>query len=490
MNKKYKFSVIMPIYNVGQFLEESINSVLNQTIGFEENIELILINDGSTDNSETICLNYQKKYPNNIIYKKQDNKGVSSARNKGIKLAHGMYTNYFDGDDIWEQDVFEKVYEFTKENNDIDVISCRQKYFENKTSIHSLDYKYNDGNRIIDIKENPDYIQMSVASVFIKTNVAKKFNFDEKLKYAEDAKYITEIILEKEKYAVLSDCIYNIRKRFDQSSSTQNKKYKIEAYTDTVNYYYNFLIEYSKKKYETIIPYIQYALINAIKYRVGEEIPDNIEKSIITDYTNNLIGILKQIDDEVILNTNKVVIDTKLYLLKLKYNKLNKKDLTMTNNIIYFKNKEVGTITGNNNLNITNINLNKNNISFSGIVKMPIYFNFEHIYIDALGKTYSCNLHNNNNKNRKSFINEDMNTVKDFNITIELDKKITKIIFYTKINSNEITFKPNIYINEKKVNLHNAYLKVKNKMLNTSKKRIFIRNYNILKIIKKKLKKK
>ncbi len=160
--------------------------------------------------------------------------------------------------------------------------------------------------------------------------------------------------------------------------------------------------------------------------------------------------MLKQIDDEVILNTNKVVIDTKLYLLKLKYNKLNKKDLTMTNNIIYFKNKEVGTITGNNNLNITNINLNKNNISFSGIVKMPIYFNFDHIYIDALGKTYSCNLHNNSNKNRNSFINEDMNTVKEFNINIELDKKITKLIFYTKINSSEIIFKPNIYVNEKR----------------------------------------
>ena len=488
--KKFKFSVVMPIYNIESFLNEAINSVINQSIGFKDNIELILVNDGSTDNSETICKKYQEQYQNNIKYIKQENKGVSNARNNGIKLTKGEYINYFDGDDVWDNEVFEKVYNYFQKNKNIDVISCRQKYFENKTKTHSLDYKYKEGSQIIDINKNPDYIQMSVASTFIKSNIAKKYTFDESLKYAEDAKYITNIILEKEKYFVASDCIYNIRKRNDQTSSTQNKSSSLDAYTSTVKYYYNYLIEYSKEKYNKIIPYIQYALINAIKYRVGEAIPDNIPDKIKTEYKNNLIKMLKQIDDEVILNTNKVVIDTKLYLLKLKYNKLNKKDLTMTNNIIYFKNKEVGTVTGNNNLNITNINLNKNNISFSGIVKMPIYFNFDHIYIDALGKTYSCNLHNNSNKNRKSFINEDMNTVKEFNINIELDKKITKLIFYTKINSSEIIFKPNIYVNEKKVNLHDKYLKIKNKMLNTSKKRIFIRNYNILKIIKKRFRRK
>ena len=56
---KYKFSVIIPIYNVEDYLKEAIESVINQTIGFEENIQLILINDGSTDNSEAICMEYK-----------------------------------------------------------------------------------------------------------------------------------------------------------------------------------------------------------------------------------------------------------------------------------------------------------------------------------------------------------------------------------------------------------------------------------------------
>lgn len=486
--KKFKFSVVMPIYNIESFLNEAINSVINQSIGFKDNIELILVNDGSTDNSETICKKYQEQYPNNIKYIKQENKGVSNARNNGIKQTKGEYINYFDGDDIWDNEVFEKVYNYFQTNKNIDVISCRQKYFENKTKTHSLDYKYKEGNQIIDINKNPDYIQMSVASTFIKSNIAKKYTFDENLKYAEDAKYITNIILEKEKYFVASDCIYNIRKRNDQTSSTQNKSASLEAYTSTVKYYYNYLIDYSKEKYNKIIPYIQYALINAIKYRVGEAIPDNISDKIKTEYKNNLIKILKQIDDEVIITTNKVVIDTKLYLLKLKYNKLEQKDLKLDNNIIYFKNKKVGNILGNNNLSINNIKINKNNLTLSGTIKMPLYFQFKHLYIDTLEKIYSVNLEENNTKNRQSFINEDMNKVKTFNITIELDKKITKIIFYTKYDDNKLLLKPNIYINNTKINLSNKYKKIKNKMITITKNRLIIKKYNILKILKTKLK--
>ena len=60
---RYKFSVVIPIYNVENYLEETIKSVLNQSIGFDENIQLILVNDGSTDKSEDICLHYKEEYP-------------------------------------------------------------------------------------------------------------------------------------------------------------------------------------------------------------------------------------------------------------------------------------------------------------------------------------------------------------------------------------------------------------------------------------------
>ena len=70
----YKISTIIPIYNVEKYLDETIKSIINQTIGFK-NIQMILVNDGSPDNSEEICLKYKEKYPNNIIYVKKENGG-------------------------------------------------------------------------------------------------------------------------------------------------------------------------------------------------------------------------------------------------------------------------------------------------------------------------------------------------------------------------------------------------------------------------------
>ena len=81
---KYRFSVVIPIYNVEKYLEETIESVISQDIGFKENIQLILVNDGSPDSSEDICLRYRELYPENIVYVKQKNGGVSRARNHGM----------------------------------------------------------------------------------------------------------------------------------------------------------------------------------------------------------------------------------------------------------------------------------------------------------------------------------------------------------------------------------------------------------------------
>ena len=95
---KYKISVIVPVYNVEKYLEETIESVIAQTLGFK-NIQLILVNDGRPDNSEEICLKYKEKYPDNVVYLKQKNSGVSSARNNGINVATGKYIQFLDSDD-------------------------------------------------------------------------------------------------------------------------------------------------------------------------------------------------------------------------------------------------------------------------------------------------------------------------------------------------------------------------------------------------------
>ena len=105
MNMTAVVSVIMPAYNVGKYIGRTIESVLAQTY---ENFELIVINDGSEDDTENVVRGYMKKDAR-IKYIKQVNQGVSVARNTGIDAAGGKYISFLDGDDLWHKDFLKKM---------------------------------------------------------------------------------------------------------------------------------------------------------------------------------------------------------------------------------------------------------------------------------------------------------------------------------------------------------------------------------------------
>lgn len=100
--KKIKISVIIPIYNVEQYLSQCLDSIINQTY---TNLEIILINDGSTDNSKKICNQY-KLLDSRIIVIHKSNKGLSDARNTGIKIATGDYISFVDADDFIDENMY------------------------------------------------------------------------------------------------------------------------------------------------------------------------------------------------------------------------------------------------------------------------------------------------------------------------------------------------------------------------------------------------
>ena len=99
-------SVIIPVYNADKFLERCVNSLLSQTLA---SCEFIFVNDGSTDASLSILQQFQQKDPR-IRLVNQENKGVSDARNAGLKIANGDYIGFVDADDFIEKDYFEKLY--------------------------------------------------------------------------------------------------------------------------------------------------------------------------------------------------------------------------------------------------------------------------------------------------------------------------------------------------------------------------------------------
>lgn len=269
MDYKYKISIIIPIYNTEMYLEDAINSVINQTIGFE-NIQLILVNDGSKDNSEEICLKYRNIY-NNVIYLKQDNRGVSSARNNGLKYVEGKYVNCMDSDDKWEKDALLNMYNFMEKNYlEIDFVSARLKYFEASEGYHYLDYKFEE-TRIINIEKEPEMLIFHVNSTLFKSEIMKNREFDTRLKMEEDCVFINTILLDKLKYGVIREALYNYRKRNANNSAVQSSKWNKSWYFDTPEYAWKKLITESIRKYNGVIKYIQYVLIYELIGRINCE---------------------------------------------------------------------------------------------------------------------------------------------------------------------------------------------------------------------------
>ena len=120
-----KVSIIIPVYNVEKYLKKCLDSVVNQTL---KDIEIIVVNDGSPDNSQKIIDEYAKKYSQIASYTKE-NGGLSDARNYGIKKSKGKYLAFIDSDDFIDHDMIKKMYnKAVKENLDIVVCNSVEVY--------------------------------------------------------------------------------------------------------------------------------------------------------------------------------------------------------------------------------------------------------------------------------------------------------------------------------------------------------------------------
>jgi len=434
----YKFSVIIPIYNVEAYLRETIDSVLNQTIGFEDNIQLILVNDGSKDSSGLICEEYLRQYPENIVYVDKKNQGVSATRNAGIKYIQGKYVNFFDSDDIWSEDAFANVWDFfEKHYEEVDLVCGKEMFFEMKSGPHNLNYKFEKGDRIIDIRKEPECILLSVKAAFIKKEIAGTVRFDERLSVGEDAKYLTDIILRKEKYGVMDSVVYNFRKRQANTSITQNRK--IGRYTDTIDLYYKYVLDYSEEKYGYLLPYAQHVALNGLKVRVSEKQRDFMSAEQWTEYANKVVTLVKRMDDEVIGQTRNVNVFNKISLLNFKYGNEAEKDIFFKDGKYMYGNLELVAVPQEC-LTVTNINVRESGkeIVIKGFVKAPLN---DKIHISAYtdGRQVSINTYPEP-KLKKVLINGDI-AIRGygFECSMELSgEKIATIEFFLECAEEKI----------------------------------------------------
>lgn len=303
----FNFSIIMPFFNVEEYLSEAIDSIINQTIGFEENVQIILINDGSTDNSMNIALEYEKMYPHNIYILSQKNSGQACGRNLGLKQARGKYVNFLDSDDYLSENTLQEVYDFFIEHeNEVDLVSIPMILFGRNSGNHRLNYKFKE-TKVIDLKKDPDNPQMSSSSTFIKYEEIKDLEFDEKLISAEDALLVNKILLKKMKYGVISTSYYYYRQRYVRNSTIDTMTSKKEYYTDRLKYFFKELIDYSIEMYDQVPLFIQYMLVYDLHWMLETpeiNVFDNQNEK--NEFGYYLINVLEYLDTDVILKSRNI----------------------------------------------------------------------------------------------------------------------------------------------------------------------------------------
>lgn len=260
-----KVSVIVPIYNSEIFLKRCLDSIVNQTL---KDIEIILINDGSKDNSRNICEEYANR-DNRIKFINKKNEGTSIARNVGLDIATGEYITFVDSDDYIELNAFEKMYNIAQETT-ADIVLFNHYHGEN--NLNNVKFPKNKLLRGKELKEilktaNTDFfIPFSWRNIFKNTDKQKTIKFKTNLKYGEDSLYNLESYLgadsmycsEKAFYHQMpninstmssqkEDFLLYLENLYDEKMKLYNEKglvdFKQDLYNYTIQHTLNILIE-------------------------------------------------------------------------------------------------------------------------------------------------------------------------------------------------------------------------------------------------------
>ena len=326
---KFLFSVIISIYNTGRYLDDSIGSVLNQTIGINQ-IQIILVNDGSTDETEKKCLKYQKLFPKNIKYIKIEHSGVSVGRNIGLKYAEGKFINFLDADDKWNNKAFQLVLIFFRYYKKINIIGCRIQFFELYSSYHPLDYKFTK-TRVVNLNKEYNCIQLSSSSSFFRHSLIKNKKFKPGIFNGEDTRFINNILLKDPNIGLIKEAIYYYRKRKDSTSAIQNKVKEEEFYSFIIKSVDQYLLNKSINLYNRIEPFIQYYLAYNSLFRIIIPSYLYLEPSKFYSYSNLFENIIKHVEDKYIIEQKILSLKEKLLLLSKKYKKDIRNDVKLQN---------------------------------------------------------------------------------------------------------------------------------------------------------------
>lgn len=318
MEFKYKISVIVPIYNVEEYLETCLDSLVRQTIN-KDDLEVLLINDGSPDNSEAICKRYCEKYPFFKLFSKE-NEGLSKTRNFGIKHAQGKYIAYLDSDDTLSERALENIVTFFEKHDDeIDIVTYKIIPYYNGKKSGALHYRYNylkhEGVYDLTLPENIFITQTNI-NICVRNKGKDNVLFDTTENFRhEDQKYNIDVVRDKMKIGYCTDAAYYYTK--NPSSITNTIFYAYYIFETTMRFWEDLFNSFDGEVPE----YFQAMYVNDVNWKAQMDIllPYHYSAEEFAKAEKRICDLLKKVNDRSIINHPKVEILHATYMLGLKY---------------------------------------------------------------------------------------------------------------------------------------------------------------------------
>lgn len=252
-----KVSVIVPVYNAEKYLEKCLKSIVNQSL---EEIEILVVNDGSKDTSRAIIEKYVEQYPQKVKLLNKENGGLSETRNLGIEYATGEYLAFVDSDDYIERNMLEMMYGKAKAGN-FDVVCCDVMaiYPDKNVKIKSGIREDKTGMSLEDKKQILLNAYPIVCNKIYKREVFNHKNQFKKGVWFEDVLFEFQTVPFLTSIGVIPECLYNYLQNPTSITYTYNKKLydMIDNFDEIINFYknnnlyesYQDILEYSYARY-------------------------------------------------------------------------------------------------------------------------------------------------------------------------------------------------------------------------------------------------
>lgn len=371
---EYNVSIVIPVYNCEKYVKDCVQSILNQDYEDLKKVQVILVDDGSSDKSLEICRKLQNEINQcTIEVITGENEGVSAARNKGIIASRGKYIMFIDADDFISKNALRKLIDFFDKNyEDVDLVTYSMYEYDVKTKSKKIIQRYKDcftTTKVYDLNEQYYAIQPTM-NVIVKNLYDENVLFNNKIYFHEDILYNTQIVMKKAKIGYVKEAKYLYRIYGNSTTDYKvNPLYSFEQYM----YVFETLFEQFKDKDGKVPKYIQRIVLNGIRFRINQDrlFPYYLEGKEKEEAYNRIINLIKKIDDSTIMQYTQMHKYHKMYLIGLKgenikifdnYNKM----YTINND------KHILSVENNIEIVINRFKLKNKTIKILGFLKSPL----------------------------------------------------------------------------------------------------------------------